>query len=132
MDCSLPGSSVHGILLARTLEWIAIPSSRDSTCLKTKIMASGPITQQLKSNYNPINVQSIRLVYVIILFIKTWGKFLSSSVVRTPCFHCQAWVQTLTRELRSHEQHGRDPPPQKKEACRFLFQLTIARIVLHT
>ena len=29
MDCSLPGSSVHGILQARILEWIAIPFSRD-------------------------------------------------------------------------------------------------------
>jgi len=28
MDCSLPGSSVHGILQARTLEWVAISSSR--------------------------------------------------------------------------------------------------------
>jgi len=24
MDCSLPGFSVHGILQARTLEWVAI------------------------------------------------------------------------------------------------------------
>ena len=30
MDCSLPGSSVHGILQARTLEWVAIPFSRGS------------------------------------------------------------------------------------------------------
>ena len=29
MDCSLPGSSVHGILQARILEWVAVPSSRD-------------------------------------------------------------------------------------------------------
>ena len=29
MDYSLPGSSVHGILQARILEWVAIPSSRD-------------------------------------------------------------------------------------------------------
>ena len=28
MDCSLPGSSVHGILQARILEWVAVPSSR--------------------------------------------------------------------------------------------------------
>ena len=28
MDCSLPGSSVHGILQARILKWIAIPVSR--------------------------------------------------------------------------------------------------------
>ena len=25
MDCSLPGSSVHGILQARILEWVAMP-----------------------------------------------------------------------------------------------------------
>ena len=31
MDCSLPGSSVHEILQARTLEWIAMPSSRGSS-----------------------------------------------------------------------------------------------------
>ena len=29
MNCSPPGSSVHGILQARILEWIAIPFSRD-------------------------------------------------------------------------------------------------------
>ena len=29
MDCSLPGSSVHGILQARILECAAIPFSRD-------------------------------------------------------------------------------------------------------
>ena len=28
MDCSLPGPSVHGILQARILEWVAMPSSR--------------------------------------------------------------------------------------------------------
>ena len=31
IDCSLPGSSVHGILQARTLEWVAMPSSRGSS-----------------------------------------------------------------------------------------------------
>ena len=31
MDCSLPGSSVHGILQARILQWVAIPSSRGSS-----------------------------------------------------------------------------------------------------
>ena len=29
MDCSLPGSSVLGILQARILEWVAISSSRE-------------------------------------------------------------------------------------------------------
>ena len=29
MDCGLPGSSVHGILQLRTLEWVAMPSPGD-------------------------------------------------------------------------------------------------------
>ena len=31
MDCSLPGSSLHGILQARVLEWVAISFSRGSS-----------------------------------------------------------------------------------------------------
>ena len=30
-DCSPPGSSVHGTLQARILEWVATPSSRGSS-----------------------------------------------------------------------------------------------------
>ena len=31
MDCSQPGSSVHGILQARILEWVVMLSSRGSS-----------------------------------------------------------------------------------------------------
>ena len=31
MDCSLPGSSLHGILQARVLEWVAISFSRGTS-----------------------------------------------------------------------------------------------------
>ena len=31
MDCSPPGSSVHGILHVRILEWVTIPFSRESS-----------------------------------------------------------------------------------------------------
>ena len=31
LDCSPPGSSVHGILWARILEWVAMTSSRGSS-----------------------------------------------------------------------------------------------------
>ena len=31
MDCSLPGSSIHGIFQARVLEWVAISFSRGSS-----------------------------------------------------------------------------------------------------
>ena len=47
MDCSPPGSSVHGILQARILEWIAMPSSRgssptrDQTCISYSFYTTG-------------------------------------------------------------------------------------------
>ena len=31
MDCSPPGSSVHGILQAKSLGWVVMPSSRGSS-----------------------------------------------------------------------------------------------------
>ena len=41
MDCSPPGSSVHGILQARILEWIAMPSSRGSSQPRDRTQVSG-------------------------------------------------------------------------------------------
>ena len=35
MDCSLPGSSVHGIFQARVLEWVAIAFS---DCIRSSII----------------------------------------------------------------------------------------------
>ena len=35
MDCSPPGSPVHGILQARILEWVALPFSRGSSLPRT-------------------------------------------------------------------------------------------------
>ena len=40
MDCSLPGSSVHGILQARILEWVAISFSRQSSRLRDQTRVS--------------------------------------------------------------------------------------------
>ena len=34
MDCSPPSSSAHGILLARILEWVTMPSSQGSSWLR--------------------------------------------------------------------------------------------------
>ena len=36
MDCSLPGSSVHGILQARILEWVATSFSRGSSQFRNR------------------------------------------------------------------------------------------------
>ena len=40
VDCSLPGSSVHGILQARVLEWVAISCSRGSSQLRDRTLVS--------------------------------------------------------------------------------------------
>ena len=43
MDCSLPGFSVHGILQARTLEWVAVSFSKVH-CRRTSMVASVSLT----------------------------------------------------------------------------------------
>ena len=53
MDCSLPGSSVPGVLQAKILEWVAIPFSRGSSQLRDQTCIScidgwilSPLSQQ--------------------------------------------------------------------------------------
>ena len=40
LDCSTPGSPIHGILQARILEWVAMPSSRGSSWPKDQTRVS--------------------------------------------------------------------------------------------
>ena len=40
MNCSLPSSSVHGILQVRILEWVVMPSSRGSSQLRDRACVS--------------------------------------------------------------------------------------------
>ena len=40
MNCSPPGSSVHGILQVRILEWVAMPASRGSSQLRDRTWVS--------------------------------------------------------------------------------------------
>ena len=40
MDCSLPGSSIHGFLQARVLEWVAISFSRGSSLPRDRTWVS--------------------------------------------------------------------------------------------
>ena len=50
MDCSLPGFSVHGILQARILEWVAIPLLQgifleiETMSLKSPVLVGGFFT----------------------------------------------------------------------------------------
>ena len=40
MDYSLPGSSVHGVLQARILEWLAVPFSKGSSQPRDQTLVS--------------------------------------------------------------------------------------------
>ena len=48
MDCSLPGSCVHGIFQARILEWDAISYSRGSS--NTGIKPTSPVSPELQAD----------------------------------------------------------------------------------
>jgi len=56
MNCSLPGSSVHGILQARRLEWVAIPFSRGSSQLNdgTQVSCIAADSLHLRHQGSPI------------------------------------------------------------------------------
>ena len=47
MDCSLPGSSVHGIFQATVLEWIAISFSRGSSRPRDRTQVSLIVDRRL-------------------------------------------------------------------------------------
>ena len=70
MECSPPGSSVHGILQARTLEWVAMPSSRGSSLLVSglfttsatcQIITATAVTSVVSDSVPPHRRQPIRL-----------------------------------------------------------------------
>ena len=51
MDCSLPGSSVHGTLQERTLEWVSLLSSRGSSRHRDQTWISSPHAGSLRLNH---------------------------------------------------------------------------------
>jgi len=66
MDCSLPGSSVHGIFQARILEWIAISFSR--------VLLLKPLIKVLKTAELPSRPLDISFLDSVNLLRKYDGK----------------------------------------------------------
>ena len=78
MDCSPPGSSLHGILQARILEWVAISASRGTSpriltcisCIEAVSLQSEPpgkllvILEMGPENISPLPVGSI--LYIVV------------------------------------------------------------------
>ena len=80
MDCNVPGSSVHGIFQARTLEWVAISFSRRSSQPRDWTWVS-----HILDRHFTIWWSSLRVTYTCCLYF--------SSVIHQPtciaCLHLQ-------------------------------------------
>ena len=75
MDCSLPGSSAHGILQARILEWVAIPSSRACYSVSPNILLDGiqpKVSRYLCSLYT-LSASLLLKLYTYIINSRTIG-----------------------------------------------------------
>ena len=77
MDCSLPGSSVHGISRSRMLEWVAISFSRgpsqtreSNLCLLHWQVDSFPLSNQ--RNLIHTGLSSVQLLSHVWLFATPW------------------------------------------------------------
>ena len=92
MSCSPSGSSVHGILQARMLEWVAMPSSRGSSQTREltwiSCIAGGFFTPELPGkpgNFTGItsnlesDVRRIVLVAICSLLTHGWRRLYNSS-----------------------------------------------------
>ena len=86
MDCSPPGFSVHGILQARILEWVAMPSSRASSQPRDQTQVFRIASDSLPSDallqktlswhlscLNSVITGSILSTYLLPLFTKHFG-----------------------------------------------------------
>ena len=77
--CSPPGSSVHGLLQARILEWVAMPSSRGSNlCIYISCIGSAIWEDQLyyrlviKCNFLLIMKNILYFMYRKVLTFPAW------------------------------------------------------------
>ena len=68
MDCSLPGSSVHGVSQARVLEQVAIFFSKGSSLTRDQTRATGSGSMDLNLDHQG-SPESISLVPLIFFFV---------------------------------------------------------------
>ena len=90
MDCSLQGSSIHGIFQARVLEWVAISFSRASSRLRdrTQICIVGrcfTIWATREAHHLMRNPYLMRRSYFLWHSVPSWNKIRSFFVLWAPC-----------------------------------------------
>ena len=101
MDCSSPlGFSVHGILQARTLEWVAMPSSRGSFWLRDWIHISWVswITGEFLTHWVTIQVilsydSAIPLLHIYLKKPKIWEDICTPMFIAALFTTAKIWKQ---------------------------------------
>ena len=96
MDCSLPGSSVHGILQARTLGWVAMTSSRGSSWPRDRTRVScisGRRGSSLKAGDYSQWPQGSPSPYVLTSLITALGLKAGIILKETKCCFTDLWFQ---------------------------------------
>ena len=95
IDCSPPGSSVHGILQARALEWVAISSSRGFFWPRdqTHISCVSCIRRQILYHWAPWKPQELlrRLVKTLVSGPHPQSFWLGRLLVRYDHLHWHHW-----------------------------------------
>ena len=91
MDCRPPGSSVHGILQARKLEWVTIPFSRGSSQLRDQTQYTSLTSVSLAGVF--FTTSPPWEAYEITKLYKNWqphtlGLLLPSEMAHTVCGMC--------------------------------------------
>ena len=115
-DCGPPGSSVHGILQARILEWVAMPSSRgsswprDQTCVSEVSCIARQILYRWATGEAHINL------YLLLLF--------SCSVVSDSLQ--SHWLQHTRLPCRSPSPGARPNPCSLSQWCHIVLSSVIS------
>ena len=85
MDCSPPGFSVHGILQARIVEWIAFPSPEELPNPGIEpwfpaLQADSLLFELQESSYTAIKINLLKKIYMTatqqLKNLNTWGLWL--------------------------------------------------------
>ena len=87
MDCNLPGFSVHGILQARTLEWVAISFSR-------------------RKHYKAHHKGMVTWLLIILSILSKYAQLVrpcGEQGVPLTCYFQKAWVDTVKTQGLSED-----------------------------
>ena len=99
VDCSLPGSSVHGILQERILEWVAISFSRGSSQSRDRnqvfcIAGRFFTIWATRKAYNAVKVYSTQ-------YVSKFGKLSSGHRTRKGWFSSQSQRRLMPKNVQT-------------------------------